>query len=121
LVLKDAHLLPYTKAFLDAEIAKIAKRAHDAVFSGSTDGLELKGPQFETAKQSARQQLEAAVRDGTWMSRVKGRDLLKAFCGRHGLRYEHFRNSLIANFGEPPEGLRQIMEKIKVESLAAGV
>ncbi len=120
LVLDDGHLLPYTKAALDAEIGRIAKKAHDAVFSGRTDGLDLKVPQFDVTKTTAKQELEAALRDGTWTARVKGRDLLRFFCARHGLRYEHFRNSVIANFGEAPEGLQQIMEKIKAEALAAG-
>lgn len=121
LVLEDTHLLPYTKAVLDAEIGKLAKRAHDAVFSGKLDGLELKVPQFEATKIAAKERLEIAVADGTWTSGVKGRDLLKAFCARYGLKYEHFRNCLIVNFSEAPEGLRQIMEKIKAESLAAGL
>jgi predicted ATPase len=121
LVIEDAHLLPYTKAVLDAEIGKLAKKAHDAVFSGKTDGLELKIPEFEVTKVSAKLQLEAALKDGTWTSKVKGRDLLKAYCTRHGLKYEHFRNSLIANLGQPPDGLHQIMAKIKAESLAAGL
>lgn len=119
LVVEDGHLLPYTKAILDAEISKIAKMAHDAVFTGKTEGLELKVPQFEATKQAAKSQLEAAVNDGTWTARVKGRDLLKALCSHHGLKYEHFRNSLIAAFGEPPKGLREIMEKIKAEALVA--
>src|SRR5690606_25867145 len=121
LALDDAHLVSYTKAVLDAEIGKLAKKAHDAVFSGKSDELELKIPQFEATRKTARMQLEASVRDGTWTSKVKGRDLLKAFCARHRLKYEHFRNSLIANLGQPPEGLDQIVKKIKEESLAAGL
>jgi hypothetical protein len=118
LVLEDGHLLPYTKALLDAEIARVAKKAHDAVFSGTTDGLDLKVPSFEAAKQTAKNLLAASLIDDTWASRVKGRDLLKAFCARHGLKYEHFRNSLIANFERPPASLAEIIEKIKTESLS---
>jgi hypothetical protein len=118
LVMEDSHLLPYTKAVLDAEIGKLSKKAHDAVFSGKTHGLELNVPQFDATKITAKRQLERAVKDGTWMSKVKGRDLLKAYCACHGPKYEHFRNSLIASFGEAPMGFGQIIDTIKAEAIA---
>lgn len=119
LVLEDGHLLPYTKAILDAEIGKIAKRAHDAVYTRQTKGLSLDIPLFETTKQNAKSQLETSVEDGTWKNQVKGRELLIAFCSKHGLKYVHFRNSVISNFGKPPTELQDIVDKIKAESLAA--
>ncbi len=117
LTLEDGHLLPYTKALLDAEIARIAKKAQDAIFKGKTEGLALDIPQFESAKETAREQLRVCLNDGTWTSRVKGRDLLRLFCSHYGLKYEHFRNGLIASFSDPPACLQDIVEKIKAESL----
>ena len=35
-----------------------------------------------------------------------------AFCGKNGLKYQHFRNCLIAKIQEPPEPLADIMNII---------
>lgn len=115
LVLDDGHLLPFTRAILDAEISKVAKRAHDAVFSGKTEGLELKVPSFEEAKVAARTALEASLQNGTWAARVKGRDLLKSFAAKVGIRYEHLKNSVISTFKAPPADLQAIMSRIKAD------
>lgn len=113
----DAHLLPYTRAVLDAEIAKVAKKAQDAIFSGNADDIEFNVPDFETTKQQAKAVIETAIKDGRWRNIVKGRDLIKAFCAELGLKYEHFRNSVMAAMKEPPKELNQIIDKIRAESL----
>lgn len=115
LVIDDVHLLPYSRTLLDAEISLIAKKAYDAVYSGKTAELDLKVPTFDDMRVRAKLKLETSVADGTWKSTVKGRDLLKAYCNRFGLRYEHLKNSLIANLSDPPPELEEIMQKIKAD------
>lgn len=112
LSLTDQHLLPFTKAVLDADIARVAKEAHDAVWKNQFANLHLQIPRFENTKESCRNALNNAIADGTWKSRVKGRDLLKAYCSFHGLKYEHFRNSIIAAMQEPPPELLEIIKSI---------
>lgn len=110
LVLSATHLKPYTKALLDARLAKIAKDAHDAVFKQQI----LPSPQleFREIEEEAKRALESALADDTWRAKCKGRDLLKAYCGKHGLKYKHFRNLLIARIKTPPKALADIMSHI---------
>lgn len=112
MLLADGHLLPYTKALFDSKIGTIAKQAHDAIFKGTTDELDLKIPKFSEVQVEARKKLESSLADGTWLQVCKGRDLIKVFCREHGINYEHFRNGVIASFTEPPKGLAEIIEKI---------
>ena len=112
LALTDQHLNPFTKAVLDGEIARVAKEAHDAVWKNKLANLSLQIPGFDDTKTNCRKILNDAMADGTWKSKVKGRDLLKAYCSSHGLKYEHFRNSIIAAMQEPPQGLLDIINRI---------
>lgn len=120
LVLEEIHLNSYTKAVLDAKIAELAKKAYDAVFSGKTKEIDLEGPDFESAKASAKSVLEKSLVEGDWKRRAKGRDLLKSFCARYGLKYEHFKNVVISNFSQPPDELEDIISKIKRKSINTG-
>jgi predicted ATPase len=112
-VLLEPHLCPYTEAFLDAKIAKSAKEAYDAVYQrrdlSEIPPIHL---EFPDALDEAREVLQSALDDGTWRAKCKGRDLLKAYCGKNGLKYEHFRNLLIARIKSPPRPLAEIMDKI---------
>lgn len=110
LVLSETHLKPYTKALWDARLAKIAKDAYDAVYKQQT--VSLTPQTFSEIEEEAKKVLEPAVADGTWRAKCKGRDLLKAYCGQHGLKYEHFRNLLIDRIETPPEALADIMSRI---------
>jgi hypothetical protein len=114
LALTDQHLLPYTKAVLDAEISRMAKQAHNAVWKNQLGDLRLQIPGFDDTKTNCKNTLANAIADGTWRSRVKGQDLLKAYCSSHGLKYEHFRNSIISSMIEPPPQLLDIIKKIDV-------
>jgi len=110
LVLSDTHLKPYVKSLLDARIAKLAKDASDAVYKHSR--LEQHRIEYSEVEEEAKKILKSSLADDSWRSKCKGRDLLKAYCGKHGLRYEHFRNSLIARIETPPKALADIMAKI---------
>lgn len=114
LVLSKHHLNRYTQALLDARSAKIAKDAYDTAYKRQT--VSSTPPtttlEFLKIKEEAEEILTSAIADGTWRSRCKGRDLLKAYCGQHGLKYEHFRNSLIDRIKTPPKELAEIMSHI---------
>ena len=110
LVLSEKHLKPYTKALFDARLAKIAKEAHDAVYKRQDVSPTI--PEFYKIKEEAEEILKSAIADGTWRSKCKGRDLLRAYCGQHGLKYEHFRNLLIGRIKTPPNELAEIMSHI---------
>lgn len=61
--------------------------------------------------------LEESLNGGDWKKHFRGRDVLRAFAGRHcpGMRYEHFRNLIIstmANANFKPEGMRRVFDAI---------
>lgn len=113
LVLSDAHLRPYARALLDARVAQVANAAYDAVFrtqGASAGGVEH--VEFVRVEGEARVLLEQSLVDGSWTAQCKGRELLKAYCGRLGLNYEHFRNLLISRLDRPPASLQAIMAAV---------
>lgn len=113
LVLSDSHLKPYAKTLFDAKLAKAAKEAYDAVFKNQANfAIPLNTLKFSDIETEARTILQSSINDGTWQSKCKGRDLLKAYCGLHSFRYEHFRNLLISRIKTPPKALEEIMVQI---------
>jgi len=111
-VLNEVHLKPFTRALMDAKLDALAKTAHDRVYLRSATAGLIDRPEFSAVAHEAEAVLTEAIEKNEWRARCKGRDLLKAYCGCLGLRYEHFRNCLIANLGTPPPELSRIMEKI---------
>ena len=113
LVLSEAHLKPYARALLDARIAKAAKEAYDAVFQNRADStVQSARVEFSDIEAEARAILKSTLENDTWRAKCKGRNLLKAYCGQHGLKYEHFRNLLIDRIKTPPKALADIMDHI---------
>jgi len=113
LVKDNGHLKPFTRAVFDATVARRAKEAWDCVYKRDSSTLsKITFPIFEEVRDGAIKSLEDSIRNGTWRSVCKGRDLLKAFCFRHGLNYEQFRNLLISELSEPPEELKKIISQI---------
>lgn len=58
-----------------------------------------------------------SIADGTWVSRIRGRDVLKKFAGKHAssVSYEVFRNLILSQMrdqGFRPEGMEAVIEKI---------
>jgi hypothetical protein len=93
LLLSDERLKPFTKALLDTKVAQVAEAAWDAVYArGTHDSSNLKTPQFQEVEPEAEILLKKSIRDSNWKSFCKGRALIRAYCSKHGLRYEHFRN-----------------------------
>lgn len=113
LLTEDTHLNPFSRAMMDARISLFAKEAYNAVYQGQkNDTGEWHRPNFEETKEEAVRYLQDAIPDVSWKSKCKGRDLLKSFCHKHDINYEHFRNLVIARLTEPPEGLKLIMDEI---------
>lgn len=116
LVLSDSHVNDYAGALLDTRVAKVAKDAYDAVYRRSE--VSHVRPDFQDIKAEAKTLLEFSLADNTWRVKCKGRTLLKAYCGKHGFNYEHFRNLLISRIKSPPEALEAIMNQIRFSSVS---
>lgn len=113
LVLSDTHLKPYARALLDARIAKAAKEASDAVFQNRADSIvQPTRVEFSNIEAEAQAMLKYTLENDTWRAKCKGRNLLKAYCGQHDLKYEHFKNLLIDRIKTPPKALADIMNQI---------
>lgn len=113
LLLSDAHLKPYTKALLDARISNLAKCAYDSVYENTENPCAIqKIPSFAEMEDITREKLKKHIESDVWRSKCKGRELLRAYCGKHNMKYEHFKNVMISLMKSPPEGLSIIMNKI---------
>jgi hypothetical protein len=113
LILSDQHIKPYTNAVLDAKLSTLAKKAYDSIYKGNQPNPEEKAIlNFGSVEAEVRSVLQESIQKGAWREDCKGRDLLKAYCAKNGLRYEHFRNILISRLKTPPQALSAIMEKI---------
>ena len=111
-VLSEGHIKPFARALLDARVAVLARRASDAVFQNDIEELEIDQMDFATVEADAKTLLTRAIEDGSWKKQCKGRAVLKAYCGAHGINYKHFRNLLIERMESPPKGLQDIMDAI---------
>lgn len=113
LLFSDVHLKPYTRALLDAYIANAAKCAYDAVYrSPKGPNVIPEVPDFAEMEEAAKKNLQQYIDSDVWRQKCKGRELLRAYCGKYGMKYEHFRNVLISLVNSPPEGLSIIMREI---------
>ena len=68
-------------------------------------------------QEELRSTFENALRDGSWRTELRGRDILHRFVNRAnvGIRYERFRNLLINRMrldGYKPEGMRPVVDAI---------
>jgi predicted ATPase len=113
MVLSVEHVKPFTNAIFDAKLGLLAKKAYDSIYKKEIfNSGEHSIPDFETTEKEARLMLQKSIHNGAWRADCKGRDLLKAYCGKNGIKYEHFRNILISRLKSPPLELSVIMEKI---------
>jgi len=113
LLFSATHLKPFTKAILDSKLSRMAKEAYDAVYKGgSTLTTSISKLEYSEIEEEAKSLLRSALTNDTWRSKCKGRELLKAYCRKHGITYNHFRNLLISRIKEPPKVLADIMGKI---------
>lgn len=68
---------------------------------------------------TVRQKYLESIADGTWTSKVRGRDILKKFAGKHAssASYEIFRNLILSQMkdaGFKPVGMKTVIERILV-------
>ncbi len=61
--------------------------------------------------------LSHSLRSGDWRREFRGRDVLRAFAGKHlpGMRYEYFRDLIVgimANQGHQPQGMRAVLDRV---------
>jgi hypothetical protein len=77
-----------------------------------------------TALQSAQDEYIAgfttALADGSWLSKFRGREILRRFAGRHikGMQYEYFRELVISRMAEAgyrPPGMKDVVNAILAE------
>lgn len=113
LVFSDNHFKPCERALFDAKTAKIAKDASRAIWKNQRD-FQPDKIVYSEIKKEARNKLQNAIDKDTWRAECKGRDLLKAYCGKHSLKYEIFRNIMISRISKdsPPPILADIMKNI---------
>lgn len=78
---------------------------------------ELNEASLATVEAAARQKYLESIADGTWTSKVRGRDVLKRFVGKHvqTVTYDVFRNLIISTMkdaGYKPPGMKVIIDQI---------
>ena len=113
IVLEEAHVQAFADAVHDARRAQVWKEARDAWYNNQAEKNEYPPVlKREDALLEAKATLQQAVQNGSWRTECKGRKVLRAYCGRHKLKYKHFRNYLIRELKEPPKALKDIMDKI---------
>ena len=111
IVLSESHLNAYAGALLDAELSKVARAAHDAVYRSSTvTPKEI--PTYADMRHEAAVQMRAAVAAGTWPQKCKGREVLKGFSTTNSVPYELLRNLIVSKMRSPPPALDLILQRI---------
>lgn len=112
LILSNQHIKPYSRALMDSRLANIAKEAYDAIYKNQALTFPTKTLKFEDIEDESREFFKKALSDNSWKAKCKGRELIKAFCGKHGFNYQQFRNLLISTLEEPPNELADIIRMI---------
>ena len=78
---------------------------------------ELSEPALRQREDDAKRKYIESIADGTWVSKIRGRDVLKRFVGKHApsVSYEVFRNLLLSQMkdqGYRPNGMENVIKKI---------
>lgn len=98
-----------------AALSEAIARSGDRIRARTSDELSLAS--LERSMTSYRDELDAALIDGTWISKFRGREVLRRFAGRyvHGMAYEYFRDLIINKMAEDnfhPTGMQRIVDQI---------
>lgn len=106
----DPSLSSFASAFREA-----SERAPERLALKLNGELSLES--LEELENDLRVELEAALQNGEWKSKFRGRDILKRFVALqgNGMKYEHFRNLVIARMRDDnyqPQGMREILSTI---------
>lgn len=78
---------------------------------------QLNRNSLEKLEEDARKRYEESLADGSWVSKFRGRDILKRFANKHApsVNYEIFRNLIISNMkdaGYQPSGMKEVIDRI---------
>ena len=112
LLLDDHHIKPYARALMDSRLANMAKAAYDSIYKNQSHTFPDEPIKFTDIEIESRELFQKALHGNTWKAKCKGRDLIKAFCGKNSINYQHFRNLLISYLEDPPEELSPIITRI---------
>jgi hypothetical protein len=83
----------------------------------NTCNAELNSGNLSQLQQRFGLEYQAALKDGSWIRKFRGRDILRQFAGRfvQGMSYEYFRDLIITRMSESryqPVGMSQIINSI---------
>lgn len=105
------------------DIANVASQAAERSLKNVSSVVEekLSAPQLKSVLEEWTSDIETSFSDGSWIKKIPGRDILKAFIDekRIGISYEPFRNLIVSHMvdnGFKPEGMKNIIESIIEES-----
>jgi len=102
---------PLLNASIANSLAKLQERISTRLSLGEIEGRE----------REIREKLESALVNDTWRKDFRGRDVLRAFVGRHvpGMTYEVFRNLVLSKMKAEqyqPPGMRDVVQSILADS-----
>lgn len=100
---------------LSRELHRAATRSFERIRSAYE--ISLSEAALEKQENDARTRYLASIADGTWVAKVRGRDVLKRFVGKHASKvpYEVFRNLIISTMKDAshrPDGMRRVIDLI---------
>ena len=105
---------PKSKSYADA-FQQAASRTHDDIQNSLSNQLHIN--RITEEEKQIRDDLQTALYDNTWISKFRGRDILKKYSDKSklGVQYENFRNVIVNRMridGYRPEGMEKIINKI---------
>lgn len=93
-------------------------RSLERVMSASK--YDLSEERLKEREQEIRTEIEESLRDGTWKTRLPGREILKQFLAleKVSVGYEIFRNLIVSRMverGHKPPGMKAVIDKIRAD------
>lgn len=100
---------------LSGELYRAASRSFERVKTAYEGVLSQKS--LKKLESDAGTRYLTSISDGTWAAKVRGRDILKRFVGKHAstVPYEIFRNLIFSTMKDAsyrPPGMKQVVDKI---------
>lgn len=100
---------------ISAEIFQATTRSFDRIKDAYTNSLTKEA--LQQLENQVRARYLSSIADGTWVKKMRGRDILKIFTEKHASKvpYEIFRNLIISTMKDAafrPLGMKNVIEKI---------
>jgi predicted ATPase len=100
---------------ISAEIFQATTRSFDRIKEAYTNSLTEEA--LQQLENQVRARYLSSIADGTWVKKMRGRDILKIFTEKHASKvpYEIFRNLIISTMKDAafrPLGMKTVIEKI---------